>query len=834
VIDGLRLTGRDAVDLAVANQLNPSEKPLLLGALFVTGRYTRPTSKTPTRYCAPLLTASVTQEQDPTSATFTLAGDVGLNLALLADLLNTGEDEEEGLLHRLEGLLDFVPDLPFDPGDVAGFCEGLSTLLDLPVTVHHPVGLDPTIDLPEAHAEPRQGLELIGAAALSIGKDASELSVIRELEAIAEQDAEDSALAAVLDPQASTHTGDGTWDLDDDGRPLEPHTPEDWHDDIEPVELTDTQRKVVNRARSQPLTVVTGPPGTGKSYSICGVVLDHLLASRTVLVTSGTAKAIEVVADKLAELTGSFTVAVSGDRKSQRKLAKTIDELTSPQGAPTWYSAAQIAEAHARYARLRGEINDLEGRLIETLAEQGNYAFYTQSLDALADITERFDLAEVRKPVERLRALHDRASVSQSHGWLRQWRAKRALNTLRRQLGGSADADPDAVGLAVDVVAHRTELDRVTRAIESNPDLTAGWAVLEELRRQLFTTGAAVLVMQRQTALAQLLDDTAARTALRKFSSALKRAKHTAKKQLLEEVPADVLLRAFPCWASTDRFLSHILPLRPGLFGSLRFLEDPNLLNVAITRARERLVAVTSVTANQLPAGDTHYLRGFLEHAAAPFDPGEQPDRFDSDFERQVAEALRARGLRVISQYPSCGYSIDLVVTDGTNSLAVECDGPSHFDPEGKYVSDDVPRHYPGVHEPLVDAATFLKAQELLDARSVRGTRERKHHHYLKGLLHCGVCGRRLSCQHSKGRYLYFFCLGQKNDRTTTCREPYVPADRIEDEIARLYQRLQLPEGLIAEVRKEIDKEIARRQRGHAAERKRHSRELARLDAQRR
>jgi hypothetical protein len=268
--------------------------------------------------------------------------------------------------------------------------------------------------------------------------------------------------------------------------------------------------------------------------------------------------------------------------------------------------------------------------------------------------------------------------------------------------------------------------------------------------------------------------------------------------------------------------------------GSLRFLEDPNLLNVAITRARERLVAVTSVTANQLPAGDTHYLRGFLEHAAAPFDPGEQPDQFDSDFERQVAEALRARGLRVISQYPSCGYSIDLVVTDGTNSLAVECDGPSHFDPEGKYVSDDVSRHYPGVHEPLVDAATFLKAQELLDARSVRGTRERKHHHYLKGLLHCGVCGRRLSCQHSKGRYLYFFCLGQKNDRTTTCREPYVPADRIEDEIARLYQRLQLPEGLIAEVRKEIDKEIARRQRGHAAERKRHSRELARLDAQRR
>ena len=64
-----------------------------------------------------------------------------------------------------------------------------------------------------------------------------------------------------------------------------------------------------------------------------------------------------------------------------------------------------------------------------------------------------------------------------------------------------------------------------------------------------------------------------------------------------------------------------------------------------------------------------------------------------------------------------------------------------------------------------------------LQARSVRGTRERKHHHYLKGLLHCGVCNRRLSVQHSKGRYLYFFCLGQKNDPASaaSCSTPITP-----------------------------------------------------------
>ncbi|MGH3848492.1 MAG: hypothetical protein ACRDRT_02110 [Pseudonocardiaceae bacterium] len=30
------------------------------------------------------------------------------------------------------------------------------------------------------------------------------------------------------------------------------------------------------------------------------------------------------------------------------------------------------------------------------------------------------------------------------------------------------------------------------------------------------------------------------------------------------------------------------------------------------------------------------------------------------------------------------------------------------------------------------------------------------------------------SIQHSKGRYTYFFGLGQKNDPARTCREPYV------------------------------------------------------------
>jgi DNA invertase Pin-like site-specific DNA recombinase len=69
---------------------------------------------------------------------------------------------------------------------------------------------------------------------------------------------------------------------------------------------------------------------------------------------------------------------------------------------------------------------------------------------------------------------------------------------------------------------------------------------------------------------------------------------------------------------------------------------------------------------------------------------------------------------------------------------------------------------YEGQHKALVPQSLFDRAQETLRARDVAGTRQRRHEHYLKGLLHCGECGRRLSLTLAKGRYLYFYCLGQR------------------------------------------------------------------------
>lgn len=96
------------------------------------------------------------------------------------------------------------------------------------------------------------------------------------------------------------------------------------------------------------------------------------------------------------------------------------------------------------------------------------------------------------------------------------------------------------------------------------------------------------------------------------------------------------------------------------------------------------------------------------------------------------------------------------------------------------------------------------------------------------------MCGRRLSIQHSKGRYTYFFCLGQKNDPLGPCREPYVAADDLEAQIEDLYRRIQLPESWAERLREEMAAEIKERQASDAAQRELLTGQLAKAEGERR
>ncbi len=126
---------------------------------------------------------------------------------------------------------------------------------------------------------------------------------------------------------------------------------------------------------------------------------------------------------------------------------------------------------------------------------------------------------------------------------------------------------------------------------------------------------------------------------------------------------------------------------------------------------------------------------------------------------------------------------------------------------------------YPGQHKALVPQPLFDRVQQALRSRDVAGVRQRRHEHYLKGLLFCGECGRRLSLTLAKGTYLYFYCLGQRGTARTGCRQPYLLAGDAEALLEALYCRIQLPPSWADRLTDELEAEIVERQ-AEASERR--------------
>jgi very-short-patch-repair endonuclease len=126
-------------------------------------------------------------------------------------------------------------------------------------------------------------------------------------------------------------------------------------------------------------------------------------------------------------------------------------------------------------------------------------------------------------------------------------------------------------------------------------------------------------------------------------------------------------------------------------FGPLNRSGGERRLNVAVTRARERVTIVASFQPTNIDPARTsvrgvHLLRRYLDFAvqgptALLGEITSAGSDFESPFEASVAVALQAQGLPVVAQVGVGGYRIDLAIKDDQSDqyiLGIECDGATY------------------------------------------------------------------------------------------------------------------------------------------------------------
>jgi hypothetical protein len=130
------------------------------------------------------------------------------------------------------------------------------------------------------------------------------------------------------------------------------------------------------------------------------------------------------------------------------------------------------------------------------------------------------------------------------------------------------------------------------------------------------------------------------------------------------------------------------LPLR---FGPLLGEGGRRRLNVAITRARQRLMLVSSFSYTDIdlarirPGSGVELLRDYLQYAASQgkrLGDGRLTTIPLNDFEADIFDTFTAEGLKLIPQFGASQFRIDMVAEHPTKSgrlvLAIECDGATY------------------------------------------------------------------------------------------------------------------------------------------------------------
>lgn len=393
------------------------------------------------------------------------------------------------------------------------------------------------------------------------------------------------------------------------------------------------QEHAVACALDANLTVVTGPPGTGKTQVLVNVAAAAVAAGRTVLLASKNNHAIDVVAERLRELNAEAAPVRTGRRDHRAKAAGAIRAALARPTVPPGESVGCREE----WEQLRRSVQPAYDRIAELERLQRRLDEASQALAAhLATLPAA--LARLDGAVEReiVVAAHQAAvrHLDECDRFRPRLFGRRRWRRLREQadakvrgvvalFGGEAHTEltdallregPRACLARIADVLRAEELrERVARArteLELAPSWEGAWAAVDAALVGRHETGNRLVAAAWRERLRAA--PPTARAAAHAYAEKLDAGRPSAARAVMRPV-----LQTFPVWATTSLAAGTNFPLEPGLF-DLVVIDEASQSDLAsaiplLFRARRALVVGDP---NQLthictlaPARDRHLAR---------------------------------------------------------------------------------------------------------------------------------------------------------------------------------------------------------------------------------
>lgn len=120
-----------------------------------------------------------------------------------------------------------------------------------------------------------------------------------------------------------------------------------------PAILNEAQKGILKNAKNYPLSMVVGPPGTGKSFTIAALAIEFMSRGKSVLIVSKTDQAVDVIEGKVENDLGIENVTIrAGKSDYLKKLKARMTEILGGFGSEgDWASYLVLKQQSVELAK---------------------------------------------------------------------------------------------------------------------------------------------------------------------------------------------------------------------------------------------------------------------------------------------------------------------------------------------------------------------------------------------------------------------------------------------------------------------------------------------------